>query len=78
MRVDDATPKRFEENSKEGAYTNAKESKTGESSTPASILDKYDGVGNEAEIEDAVNHRDPVSRLALCEGFKGGEKLTRR
>jgi hypothetical protein len=58
--VDEAPPERFEDDGEEGADADAEEGEARLADGPAAVLGEDYGVGDEAEVEDAVDYRDPM------------------
>lgn len=55
MRVDNFAPQGFGDNGECTTDTNSNKCKTRSAWTPATVLGEYDGIGDEAEVENSVN-----------------------
>lgn len=58
--MDDAAEERLAEDGRNDANADAAEGEPRGAGVPAPVLREDDGVGEEAEVEDAVNYGDPV------------------
>lgn len=73
LGVDYAAEEGLRDDGDDGADADAAEGEAGDAGGPAAVLGEDDGVGEEAEVEDAVDERDPVT---LMVSRRAGTRLT--